>query len=43
MRLGIANITSNTLSAPNISSSIFSKSKKPYYNILLDDRSGRKL
>ena len=37
MRLGIANITSNTLSAPNISSSIFSKSKKPYYNILLDD------
>lgn len=40
MRLGIANITSNTLSAPNISSSIFSKSKKPYYNILLDDRAG---
>lgn len=40
MRLGIANITSNT---PNISSSIFSKSKKPYYNILLDDRSRRKL
>lgn len=39
-RLGIANITSNTLSAPNISSSIFSKSKKPYYNILLDDRAG---
>ena len=34
------NITSNTLSAPNISSSIFSKSKKPYYNILLDDRAG---
>jgi ATP-dependent protease HslVU (ClpYQ) ATPase subunit len=33
-------ITSNTLSAPNISSSIFSKSKKPYYNILLDDRAG---
>lgn len=28
------------LSAPNISSSIFSKSKKPYYNILLDDRAG---
>lgn len=26
--------------APNISSSIFSKSKKPYYNILLDDRAG---
>lgn len=40
MRLGIANITSNTLSAPNISSSIFSKSKKPYYNILLDDGAG---
>lgn len=40
MRLGIANITSNTLSAPNISSSIFSKSKKSYYNILLDDRAG---
>lgn len=28
------------LAAPNISSSIFSKSKKPYYNILLDDRAG---
>lgn len=33
-------LLSNTLSAPNISSSIFSKSKKPYYNILLDDRAG---
>lgn len=40
MRLGIGNYSADHLSPPSTKSSIFSKSAKPYYNILLDDRAG---